>query len=393
MTANSRRPRRICATPRLTRRPLGPLPDRWRPIDEPAGLPAPGCRQRRPERRRPRLAGRAQDRLHDAGRCRRSSGSRTRARVRCSPRRSSRARARSGRPTRSGSASSARSRSPSARDVSEPLTRATAADAVASVHASIEVVDDRYADYTTLGTPTLIADDFFNFGCVLGPAVTAWRDLDLAAIGGRMAINGEVVGEGRGADILGHPLEALVWLSTNAAARGRPLRAGQFVTLGSLVATKWVAAGDEVRIEVGRPRARRPRGSCDRRLVRSASARQQWYAEADAGGSHDSGETAYARYRSHGSATEPDAELADRRCPDDSDGSARTMSSRAEGAPRRGEWVWRPTFATGTVPRCGGPGGGGALPAPTRAVSASRRPPPLRGRSARRGRPGCAARP
>ena len=38
--------------------------------------------------------------------------------------------------------------------------------------------------------------------------------------------------------------------STNAAARGRPLRAGEFVTLGSLVATRWVKAGDEVRIEV-----------------------------------------------------------------------------------------------------------------------------------------------
>jgi 2-keto-4-pentenoate hydratase len=137
-----------------------------------------------------------------------------------------------------------------ARDVVEPLTRRSAADAVAAMHASIEVVDDRYEDYPALGTPTLIADDFFNAGEVLGSAVTAWRGLDLEAIGGRMLINGEQVGEGRGADILGHPLEALVWLSSNALARGRPLRAGEFVTLGSLVATNWVGAGDVVRIEV-----------------------------------------------------------------------------------------------------------------------------------------------
>ena len=136
------------------------------------------------------------------------------------------------------------------RDVLQPLTRSSAAVAVAAMHASIEVVDDRYDEYPTLGTPTLIADDFFNFGCVLGSAVTAWRGLDLEAIGGRMLINGAEVGAGRGADILGHPLEALVWLSSNAAARRRPLRAGQFVTLGSLVATNWVSAGDEVRIEV-----------------------------------------------------------------------------------------------------------------------------------------------
>jgi 2-oxo-3-hexenedioate decarboxylase/2-keto-4-pentenoate hydratase len=136
------------------------------------------------------------------------------------------------------------------RDIVEPLTRSTAGDAVAAVHASIEVVDDRYEDYPTLGTPTLIADDFFNAGGVLGSGVATWRDLDLEQIGGRMLINGDEVGRGRGADILGHPLEALVWLSWNAAARGRPLRAGQFVTLGSLVATRWVGEGDVVRIEV-----------------------------------------------------------------------------------------------------------------------------------------------
>jgi len=136
------------------------------------------------------------------------------------------------------------------RDLSGPVTRETAADAVASAHASIEVVDDRYDDYPTLGTPTLIADDFFNAGCVLGAPVTDWRALDLAALEGRMLINGEDVGRGRGADILGHPLEALAWLAGHLAERGRILRAGEFVTLGSLVATKWVQAGDEVRIEI-----------------------------------------------------------------------------------------------------------------------------------------------
>jgi len=136
------------------------------------------------------------------------------------------------------------------RDVAMPLSRDTADDAVASIHASIEVVDDRYADFTTLDTPTLIADDFFNAGCVLGRPVTEWRTLDLAALVGRMLINGEEVGSGRGADILGHPLEALAWLSSSMAARGRALRAGEFVTLGSLVATRWVTAGDVVQIEI-----------------------------------------------------------------------------------------------------------------------------------------------
>ena len=66
-----------------------------------------------------------------------------------------------------------------------PFDRARVAPAVAACHAAMEIVDDRYVDYRTLGVPTLIADDFFSAGCVLGPAVTGWRDLDLAALDGR----------------------------------------------------------------------------------------------------------------------------------------------------------------------------------------------------------------
>ncbi|HVA87531.1 MAG TPA: fumarylacetoacetate hydrolase family protein [Candidatus Saccharimonadales bacterium] len=140
------------------------------------------------------------------------------------------------------------------RDLAQPpargFDRASVAPAVAACTAAMEIVDDRYADYRTLGTPTLIADDFFNAGCVLGDSVAAWSGLDLTALRGRMTINGAVVGEGRGGDILGHPFDALAWLAGNLVDRGTPLRAGSFVMLGSVVATRWVSAGDEVEIEV-----------------------------------------------------------------------------------------------------------------------------------------------
>jgi len=128
--------------------------------------------------------------------------------------------------------------------------RVSVAPAVEACMAAIEIVDDRYADYPSLGTPTLVADDFFNAGCVLGPPNRDWRSLDLVALTGRMHINGVEVGEGRGGDILGHPLDALAWLAGSRVARGSPLRAGTFVMLGSIVTTKWVLTGDEVRIEV-----------------------------------------------------------------------------------------------------------------------------------------------
>ena len=131
-----------------------------------------------------------------------------------------------------------------------PFNRAAVADTVEACMAAIEIVDDRYDDFRALDTPTLIADDFFSAGAVLGPPVTAWRDVDLAAAGGTMAINDQSVGAGTGADVMGHPFEALTWLANHAAASARPLQAGDVVLTGSVVETKWVEPGDTVRVAI-----------------------------------------------------------------------------------------------------------------------------------------------
>ena len=131
-----------------------------------------------------------------------------------------------------------------------PFDRAAVADAVEACMAAIEIVDDRYDDFRALDTPTLIADDFFSAGAVLGPAVTAWHAVDLAAAGGTMAIDDRPVGAGTGADVMGHPFEALTWLANHAAASARPLQAGDVVLTGSVVETKWVEPGDTVRVAI-----------------------------------------------------------------------------------------------------------------------------------------------
>ncbi|MEJ3655521.1 fumarylacetoacetate hydrolase family protein [Actinomycetes bacterium KLBMP 9759] len=116
-----------------------------------------------------------------------------------------------------------------------------AAAAVGSCMAAVELVDDRYADFTTLGAPTLIADDFFGAGCVLGPEVDGFDPAALRDVTASMSINGERVGAGTGADVLGDPLNALAWL-----AGVRQLRAGQIVLLGSVVKTVWLDGPSEV---------------------------------------------------------------------------------------------------------------------------------------------------
>ena len=131
-----------------------------------------------------------------------------------------------------------------------PFDRADVAAAVASCMAAIEIVDDRYDDFRALDAASLIADDFFSAGAVAGAPVAAWRDLDLATLRGTMTINDEEIGAGVGADVMGHPFEALAWLANHAAATGRPLAEGDVVLTGSIVETRWVGPGDYVRIEI-----------------------------------------------------------------------------------------------------------------------------------------------
>jgi 2-oxo-3-hexenedioate decarboxylase/2-keto-4-pentenoate hydratase len=132
----------------------------------------------------------------------------------------------------------------------QTYTREAVAAHVGAVMAGIEIVDDRYDDYRALGANTLIADNFFNAGCVLGTPRTNWQGLDLPSLVGHMHINGSEVGCGIGAAVMGHPFEALAWLANARSMRNAGLRRGEFVFLGSLVETKWLDAGDAVTITI-----------------------------------------------------------------------------------------------------------------------------------------------
>jgi len=123
------------------------------------------------------------------------------------------------------------------------------AAAIGAVMAAFELIDDRNADYAQFAPQILsiIADNAWNGGIVLGPPATDWRTVDLAAAHGTMAINEAVVGEGYGRDAMGHPLDALVWLANMLAQRGKRLARGMVIMTGSIVATKFVHPGDTVR--------------------------------------------------------------------------------------------------------------------------------------------------
>src|SRR5262245_9770794 len=132
----------------------------------------------------------------------------------------------------------------------EPFTAEWVMEAIEAYLPAIEIVDDRYEQWESLGAPTLIADDFFAAGCVLGASRARNTVRDLHSVNGRALINGEEAGRGTGADVLGHPHNALAWLANHLAEEGKGLHQGQIVLTGSLVKTVWLKAGDHVVMEL-----------------------------------------------------------------------------------------------------------------------------------------------
>ncbi len=121
-----------------------------------------------------------------------------------------------------------------------PASREEAAEAIAETMPAIEIVDNRYGDWSALGTPTLIADDFFQAACVLGAPAVGRDPMTLDAVTGRTLVDGTETGRGRGADVLGHPMDAVAWLAGAVGRHGASLRAGALIMTGSLVKTVWL---------------------------------------------------------------------------------------------------------------------------------------------------------
>ncbi len=131
----------------------------------------------------------------------------------------------------------------------------TADDVVAAteaLHLGLEVPDSRFEDFTIIGAPQLIADNACTEFFALGPAAPeSWRDMDLAAHTASLTINGEVVAEGIGANVLGDPRKALAWLANDRILHGEPLKAGEIITTGTCIVPAAVAPGDDVLADFG----------------------------------------------------------------------------------------------------------------------------------------------
>jgi 2-keto-4-pentenoate hydratase len=125
-----------------------------------------------------------------------------------------------------------------------------AARYVEALHIGVETAGSPMAFINDLGA-TVVASDFGNnAGLILGPEVKDWRKRlpDLTAM---TEIDGCKVGEGKAMNIPGGPMAGLTFLLEHLAKRGRPLRAGQYVSSGAVTGVHDIKEGQRARLSFG----------------------------------------------------------------------------------------------------------------------------------------------
>ncbi|MFK7944812.1 MAG: 2-keto-4-pentenoate hydratase [Paracoccaceae bacterium] len=129
-----------------------------------------------------------------------------------------------------------------AQDVGPNTRLASLADLVAEVSPAFELIEDKGADYSTLDALTLVADNAWCGGVVLGAPIPNWQALDLGNLSGVLRQSGqpdEPTNSGA-AD----PWTSLGWLISHVTAQGQTIRAGEVLITGSAVRTRFPVRGE-----------------------------------------------------------------------------------------------------------------------------------------------------
>jgi len=110
---------------------------------------------------------------------------------------------------------------------------------VAGAMPAYELIEDRNAVYTETNAVSMIVENCWNGGVVIGtPKAVAPNEI--IGVTGRQTLNGKPIGEGKSEN----PFATLAWLANLLAERKRDLKAGMVVITGSVIPTFSIVPGD-----------------------------------------------------------------------------------------------------------------------------------------------------
>lgn len=138
------------------------------------------------------------------------------------------------------------------RDLMGPgVTPTEVARATAGVMPALEIIDSRVKDWKIKIQDT-VADNASAAAFVVGANLTPLGSLDLRHVGFVLMKNGQLVGTGAGAAVLGSPVQSVAWLINKMGEMGVGVKAGEIILSGAASAAVPVAPGDSIHLVVDR---------------------------------------------------------------------------------------------------------------------------------------------
>jgi len=122
------------------------------------------------------------------------------------------------------------------------------AEQIASVHPALEMIIDRGADYQNIDVHTMIADNAWCAGIVLGPPVDTSLHGSVDSLDCTLKWNNEAPQSASSA--ASSPLDTLTWVLNLVADIGDRIPAGQPIITGSVLKTRYPVPGDQLAFSI-----------------------------------------------------------------------------------------------------------------------------------------------
>ena len=124
-------------------------------------------------------------------------------------------------------------------------------EAIDSIIPSIEVVDSRYQDWTTVGINSLIADNGANAYWIYGSEKKNIDQFDLSNHSVSLYINNTLISKGNASNVLKNPLNALSWLVNTMTLHEKSLPINSYISTGTCTPAIPVKKGDKINVDFG----------------------------------------------------------------------------------------------------------------------------------------------
>ena len=126
----------------------------------------------------------------------------------------------------------------------EPFDKDNIKQFIKSLSPAFELIIDRNADYSNINPLTMITDNAWCSGIVLGRELPNWEKLNLDIIRSQLLWNDEAPQNAMIKDA--NPIESLAWVSNLLISLGRTIPKDSIIITGSVIKTRAPHKGDHI---------------------------------------------------------------------------------------------------------------------------------------------------